>query len=616
MKGKARAINLAELEECLQREEPIRLNLAGRGRLYMDRPVPFIAVHVGRTWQAAAQEAATANAAYLLARNITDAVSVLTLVGKTMQERFDNFLIIDLGELSDDNLAADAPYLAPFEVHISSTPDDATHGAANAVASAMQRVDARYRSPRIERLRSSEHTTARLSKKLKQFPVLTMRFAPIYKGAQNGVVYPELRERLAANVVDALLQGAAEFARNSTSLSLNSHRALGRRVFIDAVSRADKAIDDIASQFDFLLAITPINAHAAWSEFSASGFERAPHFLYRPLTFELAATKRSLFAIALDHFEDPVLSRLYKEKQQELDLQLAMLSLRDERQFKELGRALYGAVEPRLQETALSILAATAHKGGRNESENVDYRFLAKRADDMIQSYKCQSDSFAAAIDIREDLPAGMMVSNGRLLISRNTKMAKDRVEALLSHEVGVHLLTYFNGSGHGLKLFRSGLAGYEGTQEGLAVLAEFLAGGMTVARLRLLAGRVIAVEAMLSGSGFVETFRLLHKEHKFSDTSAFGIALRVHRGGGLAKDAIYLRGLLETLSHLKTGGSLDPFWLGKIATAHFAVIQELSTRGLIKSARLTPHFLSVKGAAERLDRLRAGLTPIELLQA
>ncbi len=616
MTAKTRSIDIVGLEDCLRGEEPVRFDLAGRGRLYIDRPVPFIAVHIGRKGQAAAQEAATANAAYLLARNITDAVAVLAVVGKAMQARFGNFLVIDLGEMAEDDLADDAPYLAPFAVTISNTPDDAARAAGNALASALQKVDARYRSPRIARMDSAEDKAAGLSKKLRQFPVLTIRFAPIYKAPQADVFYPELRERLAENVVDALLQGAARFAQSETSLALNSHRALGRRVFIDAVSRADRAIDDIASRFDFLLAVTPINAEAAWSAFSASGFERAPHFLYRPLTFEVATTKRNLFAITLDHFEDPVLSRLYREKQQELDLQLSMLSLREGRQFKELSRALYGSVEPRLKALALDILAETARKAGRNETENVDYRFVEKRAQAMIALYAGQSNSFTADIAIRDDLPAGLMVSNGRLLISRNTKMARDRVEALLSHEVGVHLLTYFNGSGHGLKLFRSGLGGYEGTQEGLAVLAEFLAGGMTMARLRLLAGRVVAVDAMLGGAGFVETFRLLNKDFGFTDSSAFGVALRVHRGGGLAKDAIYLRGLLEILSHLKSGGSLEPFWLGKIAAGHFAVMQELSTRGLLKSARLEPQFLSAKGADARLDRLRAGLTPIDLLQA
>lgn len=616
MSARTAGIDMAELESCLQRDEPIRLDLSGRGKLFIDRPVPFIAVHIGRMAQPAAREAVSAHAAYLLARNVTDAVAVLTLVGKAMQARFGNFLVIDLGELAKDDLAADAPYLAPFAVTVSNTPDDAARAAGNALAGALQKVDARYRSPRIARMGAAEDKAAGLSKKLKSFPVLTVRFAPIYKAPEKGVFYPELRERLVANVVDAMLQGAADFVRSETALALNSHRALGRRVFIDAVSRADRAIDEIASRFDFLLGVTPINADAAWDAFSASGFERAPHFLYRPLTFEVAATKRSLFAISLDHFEDPVLSRLYGEKQQELDLQLSMLSLREARQFKEMGRALYGSVEPKLKDVALDILAKTARKPGRNEAESVDYRFVQKRAQAMIERYAGQSGGFAAEIAIRDDLPAGLMVSNGRLLISRSTKMARDRVDALLSHEVGVHLLTYFNGSGHGLKLFRSGLAGYEGTQEGLAVLAEFLAGGMTVARLRLLAGRVVAVDAMLEGAGFVETFRLLNKTHGFNDRTAFGIALRVHRGGGLAKDAIYLRGLLEILSHLKNGGALDPFWLGKIAAGQFSIMQELSTRGLLKTARLEPQFLSLKGADARLERLQSGLTPIDLLQA
>ncbi len=616
MKGQKRSIDIAELEDCLQRDEPIRLDLAGRGRLYIDRPVPYITVHIGRKAQAAAQEAVSGNAAYLLTQNIKDAVTVLSVVGPIMQERFGSFLVIDIGEMAEDKLAADAPYLAPFAVTVSNTPDDATRAAGNAFASAMQKVGARYRSPRIERLDAVEDKATGLLRQLQKFPVLTIRFAPIYQAPQKGVIYPELRDRLAANIVDAILQGAAEFVRAETTLSLNSHRALGRRVFIDAVSRADRAIDDIASRFDFLLAVTPINADAAWQEFKSGTFQRAPHFLYRPLTFEVATTKRALFAIALDHFEDPVLFRLYQEKQQELDLQLSMLSLREDGKFKELGRALYGSVEPRLKDMATQLLSETARKAGRNEAENVDYRFVEKRARAMMENYAGQSASFAAEIDIRDDLPAGLMVSNGRLLISRNTTMARDRVEALLSHEVGVHLLTYFNGAGHGLKLFRSGLAGYEGTQEGLAVLAEFLAGGMNVARLRLLAGRVIAVDAMLDGSSFVDTFRLLSKENGFSDSSAFSIALRVYRGGGLAKDAIYLRGLLEILAHLKNGGALDPFWLGKIAAGHFSVMQELSVRGLLKSARLEPQFLSARGANVRLDRLRAGLTPIDLLQA
>ena len=191
--------------------------------------------------------------------------------------------------------------------------------------------------------------------------------------------------------------------------------------------------------------------------------------------------------------------------------------------------------------------------------------------------------------------------------------MDRSRVEALLSHEVGVHLLTYFNGSAQGLRLFRSGLAGYEGVQEGLGVLAEYLVGGMTVARLRLIAGRVIACADMLDGASFVDCYRRLVRDFGFRDAGAFNLALRVYRGGGLPKDAVYLRGLLEVLGHLQAGGSLDPFWMGKIAATHFAIMQELSTRGLLKAPRLLPQFLSHPQAAERLKAAYAGITPLQM---
>ncbi|RUV77903.1 DUF1704 domain-containing protein, partial [Mesorhizobium sp. M1A.F.Ca.IN.020.32.1.1] len=125
-----------------------------------------------------------------------------------------------------------------------------------------------------------------------------------------------------------------------------------RKAFIDAVVRKDRNIDEVASTFDFLLAVTPINAEAAWSEFAASEYRRPPRFLYRPLTLEVEKAKKKLFSIAFDHLEDPVLYHLYREKQQELDLQLSLLSVRERATFIEFGRALYGPVEPQLLRTA------------------------------------------------------------------------------------------------------------------------------------------------------------------------------------------------------------------------------------------------------------------------
>jgi uncharacterized protein (TIGR02421 family) len=615
--SKARAASedglIEQILAALESGQPIRLDLGNGGRLHIDRPLPFLCVHIARRRELAARGVVSANASYLIARNLRSAAAIATAVATEMEKRFGAFILLDIGELERDRLNQDAPYLPPFEV-ILSAPQDASAQAALAVlAAAMEAVDTRFRMPAIERLVNNPQ--GKLARLVPKFPCITVRFAPIYRVPESEAIYPELRDRLIVNVVDAGLQAIGAFVKATKAMALSTHRSLGRRVFVNAVSRADKAMDEIATSFDFLLAVTPINADAAWQEFRNDGFAKPPRFLYRPLTVQVDVQKRALFSIGLDHFEDPVLLDLYREKQQELDLQLSMLTARETPRFLELSRALYGSVEPSLLKVADDILARTASKRvGQGNRDDVGFAFVERKAQSMIKSYAGRDADFAATVELRDDLPAGLMVSNGRLLISRSTVMSRSRVEALLSHEVGVHLLTYFNGSAQGLRLFRSGLAGYEGVQEGLAVLAEFLVGGMTVARLRLIAARVVACAAMLDGASFQENFSLLVDRHNFAKENAFNLVLRLHRGGGLVKDAIYLRGLLEILNHLRCGGSLDPFWMGKIAATHFSVMQEMSARGLLKAPQLMPAFLTHPQAEQRLAAARSGLSPLQML--
>lgn len=404
--------------------------------------------------------------------------------------------------------------------------------------------------------------------------------------------------------------------------SLATHRALGRKGIVDAVSRVDRAIDDVASSFDFLLAVTPINAEAALAAFRAGDCRGEPDFLYRPLTVQIETAKQKLFSISFDHIEDPVLHGLYREKQRELDLQLSLIGARQTERFVEFGRALYGRVEPSLLLEAKGILLALSSTGASHDASDEDVRpqadclSVARSAAAMIDTYRQRYDGFQARVELRDDLPSGLMVTGSKLLISTNTTMDQARVEPLLAHEVGVHLLTYFNGSAQGLRLFRTGLSGYEGMQEGLAVFAEYLAGGMTPARLKLLAGRVVGCAHMLDGASFAETFSLLQNSHGFATEAAFNITLRLFRGGGLAKDAIYLRGLLELLDHLAKGGALDPFWMGKIASQHFTVMQELASRGLLKHPAVFPDFLDTSAGRHRIERARRGMRPIDMIHS
>ena len=207
------------------------------------------------------------------------------------------------------------------------------------------------------------------------------------------------------------------------------------------------------------------------------------------------------------------------------------------------------------------------------------------------------------------------MVSQGNLLIGKGVKIPASRVEALLQHEIGTHVLTYFNGKAQPFQQLYSGLAGYEELQEGLAVLAEYLVGGLSKPRLRLLAGRVIAARCLIDGASFVDTFRTLTKTYGFKLYTAFVITVRTYRGGGLTKDAVYLRGLAGVLKYISRGGMLEPLFVGKIAATHIPIIQELQVRQVLRPVPLYPRYLSNPKTAEKIERLRQGSSVLGLVE-
>lgn len=598
----------------------VRETLPSDARLHIDRPLPFICLYEEKGGdKLAAFDVVTSNASYIVTPDLSKDARLLNELGQQMIERFGAFLVIAVSEFDQDRfLKDDSPYLPEFEIALQAEPGTGNLAAMNATAKALQSVEVKYRSPLVNLSLASPRQDTSLCLLAPSISILSLRFAPIYRQPESNATYPDLRERLVANIIDALLQGAAAFAKSEASVVLSTHRALGRRTLVEAVVKLDRQIDKVSRAFDFLMVVTPINADAVWKKFQATKYELVPRLLYRPLTIDLDAEKRALHAIPFENLEDPVLYKIYREKQQELDLQLTAIGLRDTLRFREASRLLYGPVETGLLRMAEEILALPLKTGrmstGEGGSEgDVDCYALKDAACRMVAEYRAAYDGFDAEVVIRDDLPAGMMVSEGCLMISRSTRITHSRVEALLSHEIGVHLVTYFSGAAQELSIFRSGFAGYEGLQEGLAVFAEYLAGGLTPGRLRLLAARVVGCAAMLDGADFTETYRLLTREHGFGASAAFNLTVRLYRSGGLAKDAIYLRGLSEVLDHIGAGKSLDPFWLGKFSGSQLPVIEELIARGFLGKPPITPFFLSGQIAEQRLAAVRAGFSPANL---
>jgi uncharacterized protein (TIGR02421 family) len=295
-----------------------------------------------------------------------------------------------------------------------------------------------------------------------------------------------------------------------------------------------------------------------------------------------------LDSVDLAAVEDPVHGQLLRAKHREMELQLDMLAARDTDDFLPLSVELYGGVSPTLRRQAEGLLAGITRTEPTGDSLDAD-EFLAM-AEEEIAHYRDEDPDLDMHAEIRSDVN-GVMVSGDVLLIGPETKVQVERARALIHHEVGTHLVTQTNGSHQPIKVMGVGLAGYDETQEGLAVLAEIACGGLTAFRLRQLAGRVVTVHRMIGGASFAEAHEALVADD-FPRASAYTTVMRVYRSGGMTKDAIYLRGLVDLLEHLGADGSLDQLWLGKFSLRDLPLIGDLQDRGLLRPPRVLPRYL------------------------
>jgi uncharacterized protein (TIGR02421 family) len=435
--------------------------------------------------------------------------------------------------------------------------------------------------------------------------VIGLEVESIYRDMETGQLYPLVLRRLHRELARALKQTFFEFSRSRTSFLPSHFLSLGRRAMVKAVWEVDQKLAEVSDSFDFLLYVTPTNAESAWAEFKKKGCEVTPKFTYRPIPIEPALLKRQLYAIPLERIEGPVIAQLFREKQEELDRKISMLNDRETPRFLWGSLQLFGGNDEVTLETATELLHHLPPRS-RDDSAGgyVNAGTFAQRAADEIAYYRTIHPEISANVTVCKDI-SGLMVSRGKLLIGRTTRIPRSRVDALIQHEIGTHLLTYVNGRAQPFKQLYSGLAGYEELQEGLAVLAEFLTGGLSRPRLRLLAARVIAARSLIDGASFVEIFRELNRTFGFERRTAFTTTMRVYRSGGLTKDAVYLKGFLKLIEYLKNGGGLDPLFVGKISTAHIPVVEELQWRKVLHPPPLRPRYMVNPQWLERLDLLR-----------
>ncbi|TDU40135.1 uncharacterized protein (TIGR02421 family) [Gelidibacter sediminis] len=588
---------------------PVNVELPNKGLLHIDKLLPFICVYRYTERDVYFSRLLKTQASYIIVDENVEISHLLEAIRLITSKKFETFLILELWP-NNDSLKSQFQIYGPKSKSLETV--NALKEGFSEIRKTLSYVDSKiihteFRHPKhLKPLLDVEQS------KKQGTLIIGISVPTVYLNSATNQLFSLFFRKFYTIFSETIKRAVYEFIRVQTTDAFENYLMLGK-THIDAVTlSSDTKLAEISEGMSFLLRVTPVNSNEEWDKFVQNNYEKIPSFKYRLLAVDPELEKRKLYNIPIDLIEDPTIAFILRGKRLEIEKQLIMLEERGTDNFRFIGESLYGVIREDILDVAKHILAVYPKAETIKSSKRYNGIEFAEFAQREMDHYIQQFPDLDLGIEIRDDV-AGIMVSKSKLLINEEMNLDVNRCDALIQHEIGTHILTYCNGKSQPLKQMHEGFEGYDQLQEGLAVIAEYLVGGLTINRLRLLAGRVIAVQSMIDNANFIETFNLLRTDYAFPDRVAYYISMRVYRGGGLTKDAVYLAGLIDLMAYLENGGRIEPLYTGKFNVTHIKLIEELLYRKVLKQPIL-PRFLARDDVKIRLQKLREGINIVELV--
>ncbi len=593
------------LEHLKKGERTVR-DLPHGGYLFLEHDVPYLIIYRAKPNDRTTLRLARSGASYLIVKDeqLDYFQRLLYQLTTAMSARFGSYLLLEI--------YCGAPESTEFVIK---GPAHKLPASLGTLKNSLENIKSRKYgvdlTARIEQTKLRDLVTTEALFDINKIKScggawIGLEVPPVYLRG-NGKVFPLYFRKFRDQFVKALQESIFEFIRVQTTARLASYNALGKRAIHQEVLKIDREITAIQSSYQFLLLVAPVNIQALRARFFETHFGEINDYSYRLLPVDPDLLKRRLYNLRIDEIDDPALAFIYGEKREEIDHELTMLKERGSKNFFYSSIRLYKGVEKNVLAEAELILRNIPEAEESEQKELLDAKAFGKMAEREFEYFRKQAPDFSSKVHVRNDVNV-MMVSRGELYLPSDYSLTKKEASALIQHEVGTHGLTYYNGTQQPLSQLAMGLADYDPLQEGMAVLSEYLVGGLSGNRLRILAGRVVAGGALLDGADFKNTFNMLYAEYGFTKEHAFNITSRMFQGGGFLKDIIYLKGLVQLRDHLGKGGELKELLSGKFAFKHVDIIKDLTERGLFKPPKILPRYFEVEGANERLKKFKEGI--------
>lgn len=425
-----------------------------------------------------------------------------------------------------------------------------------------------------------------IKKNFKNTLVLPTEIKKVFMNELNGEAYPLVLNPLKAALKEVILANALYFSKHYSPETRTRRTQLLSSQIDPAVLKLDQKLNKLARGIQTLAYINPRNIITEKKRFFDSGGAHVPQFTYRQLEINPFEFREKLYRLPESQVTDVSIQQMYRDVIDTYATKIDLLTTVGTEKFLYNSLRYYG--EPSDDDIQMAHFLLYAKPYEETQERNIDAKEARKHFIAALDEYKIH-----CKVEVTDKIIASAMVDNGRktILINKSMRMNKMEIDALIHHELGVHMVTTMNSEEQDLKIFKLGLPGNTYTQEGLAILAEYMTGNMSLPRLKTLAMRVIAVKMMVSHYDFTHTFKTLVNDYGIDQDEAFRLTARVYRGGGFTKDFLYLRGVKDALQFYKKE-SLDSLYVGKTSFAYLKTINEMIERGMVQKPSHLPMYM------------------------
>jgi uncharacterized protein (TIGR02421 family) len=419
-----------------------------------------------------------------------------------------------------------------------------------------------------------------ITENFKNTLVLATEISKIYCDEETGEIYPQVIKNIQARFKKAILNNANLYVNDLTNWKHSDKNMLLDNSITQNIQKIDDKIYKLLKNFEVLTYVNPINVELEKVRFFKSKFTINPTFKYKPIKINSYELSKSLHSIDTTKIEDITIRHLYESAITGCIDKINLLSSIGTDKFLYNSLRYFGRPNKIDIRNAEYILLLPEIK-----EENIKaQRFGVDKAKKIFQE-SFADYGFVGKIRVDKKVLSTAMVVNSTetVILKYGATFSQNELQYLAEHEIGVHMVTTMNAANNKLKIFSIGLPINTRTGEGMAILAEYLSGNLTMKRLRELALRVIAVDLMCNGADFKECFNSIVQDYKTDTNMAYNLVTRVYRGGGFTKDYLYLNGFSKLFKFWQEGNDLTPLLVGKTSISFYNTIVEMIDRNLIE---------------------------------